>query len=129
LETKLTVAEEALSVNSAKTEELNEQVNSLVREKILDEAAESLADTQQDRLKALAEGIEFEDAETFAKKVNTIKECYFKGKTEVIEEDSKGSYKVTEVIVEEDTNSDLSPTMQNYVKALGRISKASNLAK
>lgn len=128
LETKLNIAEEALSATGKQAEELTEQVETLVREKILAEAAESLADTQGARLQALAQDIEFVNEETFRKKVATIKECYFKGKTEVIEEEAPTSYQTTEVIVEEADASDLSPTMQNYVKALGRINKASSLS-
>jgi len=126
----LTVAEEALSATGKQAEELSEQVEVLVRAKILAEAAESLADTQGARLQALAQDVAFVNEETFRKKVATIKECYFKGKTEVIEEeeDTSASYKTTEVIVEETDASELSPTMQQYVNTLGRIHKASNLS-
>lgn len=128
LETKLTVAEEALSATGKQAEQLSEQVEELVRAKVLAEAAETLADTQGARLQALAQDIEFVDEETFRKKVATIKECYFKGKTEVvIEEDDKSSYSTTEVIVEDADPSEVSPAMQNYLNTLSRINKASNV--
>jgi hypothetical protein len=128
LETKLVVAEEALCASGKQATELSEQVEKLVREKILAEAAESLADTQGARLQALAEDVEFVDEETFRKKVATIKECYFQRKGQVIEEAApSNSFETTEVIVEDsDESVNLSPTMQNYVKALARVNKASS---
>lgn len=131
LETKLTEAEEALSVKGKEAETLAEQVEELVREKVIAEATESLADTQGARLRDLVQDIEFVSEETFRKKVATIKECYFADGNEEDEivEDSKSAYTKTEVIVEDnDDKSELSPTMQNYLKALGRIGKASAMS-
>ena len=130
LETKLTEAEEALSEKGKQAETLAEQVEKLVREKILAEATESLADTQGARLKELVEDIEFVNEETFRKKVSTIKECYFAdgdSEDEIVEDD-KSSYTKTEVIVEDSQEADLSPTMKNYLQALGRIRKASAMS-
>lgn len=131
LETKLVSVEEALCASSKQTHELTEQVEKLVREKILVEAAESLADTQGARLQALAEDVEFVDEETFRKKVATIKECYFQRKGQVIEEEAlSNSFETTEVIIEDsDSLAELSPTMQNYVKALARVNKANTFTR
>lgn len=131
LETKLVSVEEALCASGKQAEELTEQVEKLVREKILAEAAASLADTQGARLQALAEDVEFVDEETFRKKVATIKECYFQRKGQVIEEEAaSNSFETTEVIVEDsDTSAELSPTMQNYVKALARVNKANTFTR
>jgi hypothetical protein len=127
LETKLTEAQNALCATSAKEEALSEQVETLLRDKILSEAAESLADTQQARLQSLAQDVVFVDEASFRKKVSIIKECYFKGKAmvEEVEEDTSASYQTTEVVVEDaNADADVSPTMQNYLKALGRANKA-----
>lgn len=127
LETKLTEAQNALCATSAKEEALSEQVETLLRDKILSEAAESLADTQQARLQSLAQDVVFVDEASFRKKVSIIKECYFKGKAmvEENEEDTSASFQTTEVVVEDaNANTDVSPTMQNYLKALGRANKA-----
>ena len=43
--------------------------------------SEGLAATQVEKLKKLAEDVDFESEETFAEKVNTIKESYFTKKT------------------------------------------------
>ena len=129
LENKLTIAEQALSATEEKANDLNEQVEQLVRETIIAEATESLADTQGARLKGLVQDIEFVSEETFRKKVLTIKECYFKNKSqEVIEEDDNSSYTKTEVIVEDNIENELSPSMQKYVNALNRISKSNTIS-
>lgn len=132
LETKLTEAKEALCETSSKAETLAEQVETLVREKILAEATETLADTQAARLMSLTEGVEFGNEESFRKKVSIIKEAYFKGKAktvEIVEEDSSKSYSTTEVIVEETTDEDVSPQMAAYAQSLARINKANAFVK
>ena len=56
---------------------MQEELEVLKRDTIIREAAEGLAATQVEKLKKLAEDVDFEDAETFAEKVETIKESYF----------------------------------------------------
>lgn len=119
---------ESLQSKETEAKELNEQVETLTRERILAEATEDLADTQSARLRNLAEDIAFVDEETFAKKVSTLKECYFKGKsptTEKKEPEKKPSpYQTTEtVIVEGADNENLSPEMSAYLSALGRTNR------
>jgi hypothetical protein len=131
LETKLTEAEEALSVKDEDAKTLSEKVEKLTRERVLSEASETLAFTQRARLEELVNDIEFVNEDIFKKKVNTIKECYFSDNNQTQDEivEDRKSYTHTDVIVEGDEdNSNLSPTMQNYLKALGRIKKASTLS-
>ena len=73
--------------------------------------------------------IEFVNEETFRKKVSTIKGVYFKGKTAMIEEQAKPAFESTEVIVEDNDGSDLSPSMQATLNTLARINKANNLSR
>ena len=127
LETQLSESQNALRKITANEVTLSEKVETLLRDKIISEASEMLADTQQARLQSLAKDIVFVDERSFRKKVNTIKECYFKGKQHVEEdEDEKRSFKSTETIVEDvdGENHEISPTMQNYLKALSRSAKA-----
>ena len=56
---------------------LTESVHTLQRSEIIAEASKDLAATEVEKLKGLIENVEFEDAESFVKKVNTIKESYF----------------------------------------------------
>ena len=60
-----------------KTVELNSKVGEFTRGDILQDVASNLADTEKDKLKSLAENIEYNDAEDFKKKVETIKDSYF----------------------------------------------------
>ena len=61
--------------------EMQEELEELKRNKVIAEASEGLAATQVEKLKKLAEDVDFESEETFAEKVNTIKESYFTKKT------------------------------------------------
>ena len=54
----------------------------LVKNGIVNELAEGLASTQREKLAGLAEGVEFENEESFRNKVSTLKESYFSSKPE-----------------------------------------------
>tara|TARA_Y100000590_G_scaffold469615_1_gene658674 strand:- start:1878 stop:3005 length:1128 start_codon:yes stop_codon:yes gene_type:complete len=64
-------------------------------EKIFREVTEDLTETQKAKMKSLADGVEFEDAETFAEKLNTLKKTYFPSEAEkeevVAEEGANGT--------------------------------------
>ena len=60
-----------------RTVELNSKVGEFTRGDILQDVASNLADTEKDKLKSLAENIEYNDADDFKKKVETIKDSYF----------------------------------------------------
>jgi hypothetical protein len=110
-------------------ESLADRVDTLVREQIVTEASTGLADTQVDRLKKLVEDIEFVDAATYRKKVQTIKEFYLNGSQETedttLTEGADDSFISTETIVEgESMNDNLSPEMKSYLTALSRMNKA-----
>ena len=98
-EDKFDVVEELANRLDEMEDKLNEEVASnitaqqdieeLQREKIINEASKDLADTQIEKLKQLAEDVDFEDQETFVEKVSTLKESYFgAGKVEAISDDS-----------------------------------------
>jgi hypothetical protein len=58
--------------------ELTQKLEAYQRESIVREAARDLADTEVEKLKSLVESLDFEDEETFASKVKTVKSSYFK---------------------------------------------------
>tara|TARA_B100000131_G_scaffold289033_1_gene300774 strand:- start:677 stop:1831 length:1155 start_codon:yes stop_codon:yes gene_type:complete len=90
---------------------LQNRLNESAKTVILKQVSEGLADTQKDKLSALAEGVEFKSEEEYSKKLNTIKESYFpKEKTQVSEVSDE-----TPVEAE-----DISPSMGSYVDALNR---------
>ena len=107
--------EEAHNTAIAKTLEIQEELEVLKRDAIIREAANGLAETQVEKLKKLAEDLDFEDEETFAEKVATVKESYFTKKvteTADIEEDDDG-----ETVVE------ASGAMAQYLQAIQRQQK------
>ena len=111
------VAELETAHNEAvsRTLEMQEELEVLKRDAIIREAAEGLAQTQVEKLKKLAEDIDFDDAETFAAKVETIKESYFTKKvaeTVDIEEDDDGEDTVV-----------ASDSMAAYLSAIKKTAK------
>ena len=94
---------------------LQNRLNESAKLNILSTVSEGLADTQKEKLAALAEGLEFVSEESFSKKVATIKESYFKEaaapQSEVADE--------TPVEGVEEVN----PAMAQYLSALNRWSK------
>lgn len=75
----------------SKDEELNEVINETIelrkalaeahKQDVFEDISEGLTDTQREKLAKLAEGVEFDDIEGYASKVEIIKENYFGGKT------------------------------------------------
>ena len=92
---------------------LSEQVEGLKRDAIIAEASADLADTQAEKLESLVESLDFDDEDTFAAKVATVKNSYFSKtkSTEVIEEsaDDPSSY---------ETEVETAPTMERYLSAI-----------
>jgi hypothetical protein len=109
--------EEALN---ARTEEALEQAKAIedfTRAAIVAEAAKDLPDTQAEKLAGLVESIDFEDEETFAKKVATVKEAHFAApavESTIAEE--------TDVDAEADTE-EVSATMATYLSAIRKQTK------
>ncbi len=96
--------------------ELQSILDEATKEATFDEVSEGLAATQVEKLRTLAEGLEFGDAETYAKKLHIIKDKYFSEKKEVTstgvvtEEAEEGVDRVVE------TRAD----MAHYVSAISR---------
>jgi len=96
--------------------ELQSILDEATKEATFDEVSEGLAATQVEKLRTLAEGLDFGDAETYAKKLQIIKDKYFSEKKEVTstgvvtEEAEEGVDRVVE------TRAD----MAHYVSAISR---------
>lgn len=128
-EEKVDVVEEL----AAKNEELQAQLNAEIernveikkdldensKDKMVDTVSEGLTETQKDKFKTLAEGIDFSNKETYQKKLETIKESYF------VEETQK---EVTSPIgdTEEPLDEEIKQpkgSMAGYVNAISRTLK------
>ena len=112
--------EELETALNARTEEALEQAKAIedyTRAAIVAEAAKDLPDTQAEKLAGLVESIDFEDEETFAKKVATVKEAHFAApavESTIAEE--------TDVDAEADTQ-EVSDTMATYLSAIRNYNK------
>ena len=92
-----------------------EELEVYKRDAIIRESARDLAETQVEKLKSLVEDIDFEDEETFAKKVTTVKESYFTNK---VTESNKFDTD------EDDTETTVtSDSMARYLSAIKKTSK------
>ena len=120
-ESKVDLVDELASANEELEESYNdamtksialaEELEDLKRDAVIREASKDLAETQVEKLKTLAEDIDFEDEETFAQKVATIKEAYFAKKT--------AESAIVEDTTDEDTPSvEVSDVMSQYLNAI-----------
>ena len=94
-------AKEIASLKESLDAEMNKNVEAKGKlaeasaEKIFREVTEDLTETQKAKMKSLADGVEFEDAESFSEKLNTLKATYFPSEAEkeevVAEEGANGT--------------------------------------
>jgi len=92
---------------------LQNSLNETARKNILNNVSEGLADTQKEKLAALAEGLEFVSEEAFSKKVTTIKEAYFK-------ETAAPQSEVADETPVEGASDEVTPAMAQYLDAMNR---------
>ena len=99
--------------------ELNKVINESKRDEIVKTAAANMTETEKEKFFGLAEELAFEDSETFEKKVQTIRENYFNGKTSTTVESV-----VTDSPVEELTEGvKIDPQMARYLNAIKQNQK------
>jgi hypothetical protein len=86
-------ANEAINENI----ELTKQIASLKAEIVFEEVSEGLTVSQKERLKSLSEKLDFDDLDSYATDLNTLRESFFKSKkTQVINENADEDEIVTE---------------------------------
>jgi hypothetical protein len=110
LSAKVDTLEEDYNTEIARGIELKEENAKLVKQQIIRESSIGLSESEIEKLKSLVEDIDFESAETFATKVNTLKESYFK--TTVVTTDEEELNEFAPVA------KSLSDSMSQYVAAL-----------
>ena len=109
--------EESLNVTTAKAIELSEELEVYKRDAVIREYSRDLAETQREKLASLVEDIDFEDEETFAQKVATVKESYF---NKEVKESTEAAYTEAE---EGDSPVATSGSMDMYLRALAKTNK------
>ena len=108
-----------LSEEVANNITLSQEIEELKREKIIREASEGLADSEVEKLKTLAEDVDYEDEENFVEKVSTIKESYFKSDKAEAVSDAE-SVANNEASFEEPTETILEGEMGRYTAAISK---------
>ena len=68
---------EEVNQSMEKNIELNQKIAESTREEIINDVSSDLAATEADKLKGLAESIEYKDAESFRNSVETLKNSYY----------------------------------------------------
>jgi len=105
-----------LNDTTAKAIQMAEELEIYKRDSIIREAARDLAETQVEKLKSLVDDIDFDDEETFAKKVATVKESYFNKKTKKESADFDTEEDDDEIV-------ETSGSMAQYLAALKKTTK------
>ena len=106
--------EERLDEQVKANVKLQNRLNESAKLNILSTVSEGLADTQKEKLAALAEGLEYVTEEDFSKKVKTIKESYFKNSV------STPAAEVADETPVEGLSEEVTPAMAQYLSALNR---------
>ena len=122
MEEQLAEMEEKLNEQVAQNIEMSKVISENQRKEIIAIATDGLSDSETEKFNGLAEELSFEDAETFAKKVQTIRENYF-GKKDGSKSESLVESVVTDEPVEElkeEKTVDLDPRMAAFVAALNK---------
>ncbi len=121
---KLDEMENKLNEQISKNVALNQRLAESTADVIFADVAESLADTQQEKLASLAENVEFESEADYREKLVQLKESYFPTKTSAPKSTSENLSE--EVLTEEVTNlnaKEVNPTMAAYLDTLSRSAK------
>ena len=108
---KISELEEKLNEVIEKNINMKEANSSLVREQVISEVSEDLADTEIEKFKSLVEDVDFGSEEMFREKVATLKENYFP-KTHGgfdLDDDSSSAQDI-----------DTTDTMHKYLSAISR---------
>ena len=115
---KISELEGKLSETIEKNVSLKDNNAKLVKEQVISEVSEDLADTEIEKFKSLIDDVDYSDEDSFREKLGTLKESYFP-KTSISE--------ATETVDDVETGTaqdiDLTPSMDAYMSAIGRTVK------
>ena len=101
--------EKTVNESTKKAIDMAVELESYKRDAIIREATKDLAETQVEKLKKLAENVDFEDEETFTQKVAQLKESYFAKKITSQE---------GEIVEDEAPSVETSDSMTSYLNAI-----------
>ena len=104
--------EDKLNEEMAKNIDMTQKVNELEQHEILLDVASDLADTEVEKFAELAENVEYESANDYRTKLETIKDSYFP-KVQITEDGQAAP-------TEDAYNEDVTDTMAAYMTAIGK---------
>ena len=114
---KISELESKLSETIEKSVSLKDNNAKLVREQVISEVSDDLADTEIEKFRSLIDDVDYSEEESFREKLDTLKESYF----------PKTSTETTETVNDVETGTaqdiDLTPSMDAYMSAIGRTVK------
>jgi len=119
---KIAELEEKINEEIQKNVEISQQNSGLVREQVIAQVSEDLADTEIEKFKSLTEDVDFVDEESFTEKLSTLKESYFP-KISTTSSNAGTSFDDEDGGTAQDV--DTTDTMQKYMSAISRDHKAS----
>ena len=118
---KISELEEKLNEAIQKSVDLTVSNEKLVREQVISEVSEDLADTEIEKFKSLTQDVDFGSEESFREKLDTLKESYFPK--------VQPSNTSEETFGDEDGSTaqdvDTTDAMKTYMSAISRNQKAS----
>ena len=116
---KISELEERLNEAMQKSIDLTSSNDKLVREQVISEVSEDLADTEIEKFKSLTQDVDFGNEDSFREKLDTLKESYF----------PKTPTSSDKAIDDEDGSTaqdvDTTDAMKTYMSAISRNQKAS----
>jgi hypothetical protein len=118
LATKVEELEASLNEQISKGVELAKALNEQKKIEAIYTACEGLSQTQVEKLKSLAENVEFTTEEEFATKVETLKESYFKSDVKVA--DSSALDDTVEIEEEKKVSKSSDPLMEQYANVISK---------
>ena len=102
---------------------LNARLGSAVGDSIFTQVAEGLAETQKDKLAALAENVEFDGEVSYREKLEDLKESYFPAGRSASVSTRNSVEDLTEEVNTGTQPADVSDSMMSYLQTLDRVSR------
>ena len=115
--------EEKLNNEISKNVDLTKQVSESAKAKAIDEVSTDLADTEKEKFEKMAENVEYDSADKFREKLETIKESYFP-KSKIVEATSKDEVDAVAANAPSDFTSGKSDAMAAYTAAITKNIKS-----
>ena len=115
--------EDKLNEQIAKNVDLTKEVSESAKAKAIDEVSTDLADTEKEKFEKMAENVEYDSADKFREKLETIKESYFP-KSKIDEATSKDEVDSVAANAPSDFTSGKSDAMAAYTAAITKNIKS-----